>query len=205
MNQKKNAIWKKSILEGLSFEDITECLYEMTEKGDYLGYESGLSDSEYAEEFRELYNEVNYGAQNLLDALYENSADVRENWDDMTVGMLGEIHSVYGFDAAEIDYFKLTEYTSEYAIEEAKKRLMRLTKDELINTFSKVFKIVLGYIDIKSAFDTIDAVVTELDYRGALLESKNNEINRLYEDLTGIDGENFDKLVKNIPGRMWVE
>ena len=61
------------------------------------------------------------------------------------------------------------------------------------------------FFDIKAAHDCLTSIVEELDYRGAMLEEKNNRINQLYEDLTGKNGEEFDRIIEQIPQRMWIE
>ena len=54
-------------------------------------------------------------------------------------------------------------------------------------------------------FRSLTSIVEELDERGAILERKNEKINRLYEDLTGANAKDFDEIIQGIPPRMWVE
>lgn len=80
-----------------------------------------------------------------------------------------------------------------------------MTKADMLRCFRMVLVTLICYFDLKSAHDCLTAVVTELEERGAMLAEKNKQINRLYEDLTGANGEEFDRLIKRIPQRMWVE
>jgi hypothetical protein len=61
------------------------------------------------------------------------------------------------------------------------------------------------FFNIKAAHDCLTSIVEELDERGALLQKKNDEINRVYEDLTGANEAEFDRIIANVPQRMWVE
>ena len=113
---------------------------------------------------------------------------------------------VWGYDSAEADYHHmLSPFMEDWAVEEAVARLKRLTKDDLIDQFRQVMVALLSYFDIKASHDCLTSIVQELDERGAIFARKNDEINRLYEDLTGKNGDAFDALIENLPPRMWVE
>jgi hypothetical protein len=191
------------MLQKLNIHEIYEKLWEIMENGDMYGYENS-TEGEYYREYKELFDDLAAGAYSMEEVL--NDYGLAESWDDMTVGLLGDLYTVYGYDSMELDYFKMvSEDDEEYAVQEAKRRLMKLTKEDLIRQFKKVLTTLVFFFDLKSAHDCLTAIVQELDERGAILEEKNNVINRLYEDLTGKDGDDFDEIVKNIPQRMWVE
>ena len=77
------------------------------------------------------------GAYSLWEALRES--DLRNNWDDMTVTLLGYQEKVLGFDVVEQDYFSmLNGYTENWAVEEAAKRIERLPKRDIIGGFRNV-------------------------------------------------------------------
>ena len=191
------------MLENLNLNGIREALWEIGENGDCFGYDT--EESGYYLDFKEEFDELSAAAYNLIEATEETS-DLEESWDDIAVGLLGVEYDILGYDAAELNYFKmLSPYDEKAAVEEAVKRLKRLTKDELIKTFAKVFRTIMLFMDIKASHDCLVSIVEELDDRGALLAQKNEQINMLYTDLTGKSGEAFDALVENLPQRMWVE
>ena len=99
----------------------------------------------------------------------------------------------------------LLTFLEDAAVQEAEKRLMRFTKEQLIKNFRKVLTTLVLFFDIKAAHDCLTSIVEELDERGAILERKNEKINRLYEDLTGANAKDFDEIIQGIPPRMWVE
>lgn len=202
MKPSEAPLWKKSMLQRLNYTSITDFLYEISENGDCFGYDGG--DEGYYQEYKEQFDELSAGAFSLLEALEEY--DIAENWDDMTVALLGYQERVLGYDAVETDYFAMANpYFEDLAVEEAKTRLMRLTKSELIRIFRSVMSVLVMFFDIKAAHDCLTSIVQELNERSAIFARKDEEINRLYEDLTGRNAEQFDAIVSRLPQRMWVE
>lgn len=202
MKRSKIPLWKKSMLQFLNLGDISECLWEIVENGDMYGYDR--EESEYYQEYKEQFDELSAGAYSLSEALSEY--DIQENWNDMTVALLGYQQTVLGYDFEEADYFRMLDpFDEDFAAEEAEKRLLRLNKHDLIRIFRKVMVTLVLFFDIKAAHDCLTSIVEELDYRGAVLEEKNNQINLLYTDLTGKSAEIIDSLVSQLPQRMWVE
>lgn len=194
------------MLQTLNYYDITDYLDEIVNNGDPWGYER--DESGYYQEYKEQFDELSDGAYRLSDALNEydyNYGKLKEIWDDMTVSLLGYQEKVYGFDPAEEDYYAILECEENWAVEEAEKRLMRFTKEQLIHNFRKVLTTLILFFDIKAAHDCLTSIVEELDERGAILERKNEKINQLYEELTGANAKEFDRIIESVPPRMWVE
>lgn len=202
VNQSKNPIWKKSMLQKLNLYDISAALDEISENGDYYGY--GIDIEGYYNEYRDQFDELAAQAYTLSEALSEY--DVQENWDDMTVALLGELYTTVGWDSEELDFMHLLcGVDDEWAQNEAAKRIMRLTKLEMLSLFRRVLGVIVIFYDIKAAHDCLVSIVEELDERAALMKRKDDAINDLYKDLTGKTSEQFEELVKNLPQRMWVE
>ena len=167
MKQSEIPLWRKSMLQHLNLTDIEQALYEIVDNGDVFGYES--DESGYYQEYKELFDELAFGASELLDALSEH--DVQEHWDDMTVALLGETHSILGFDAVEADYFHIVDpFCEQLAVQAAQKRLERLTKAELIRTFRSVLGMLVSFFDLKAANDCLTAIVQELDEKSIIME-----------------------------------
>lgn len=198
MAQSKAPLWKKSMLQRLNLYDIRENLYEILENGDMYGYDSDKSG--YYQDYKELFDELAAGACSLLEALDE--FDVSEHWDDMTVCLLGYQQTVLGYDTVEADYYYMLDpYHEEFAVEEAQKRLNRLTKKELVRLFRKVMVVLVSFFDIKAAHDCLTAIVDELDERGALLQ---RQMDSIILAATQEDNKK-DKPRPILPQRMWVE
>lgn len=201
MKPSSTPIWKKSMLQHLNLCDIRDALWEIGENGDAYGYDR--EESGYYQEYKEQFDELSAGAQSLLEAL--DAWDVSDNWDDMTVALLGETQKVLGYDAPEMDYYGMLAHEEEWAVYEAGKRIERLSKRDMIQVFRRLLAVIVSYSDLKAAHDCMTAIVLELDERGAALERKNDEINRLYEDLTGANAAKFDQIIATVPQRMWLE
>lgn len=202
--KRKTPIWKKSMLDGLDLSSINSELYDMMDNGDAFGYDD-RDEGTYYDEYRELFNEIAAGADSLMEAISERCID-DDDWNSLTVAMLGDTRRVLGFDVTERDYFSMTEpYAESWAQDEARERVLRWTKRDMMGYFRFVLATLTSYMDLKAASDTLLAVVDELDYRGAMLEAKTERIDQIYTDLTGKSAEAFENELKNIPGRMWVE
>lgn len=203
--KREKPIWKKSMLDGLDLGSIQNELYDMSENGDFWGYDD-RDEGSYYDEFRELFNEIAAGATELNEAIDNWRCMMDGAWDDLTVGMLGNTQRVLGFDTVERDYYRMTEpYMEDWAQEEACKRVEHWTKREMMGNFKFVLSTIVSYLDLKAASDTMLAVVAELDYRGAMLEEKTNRIDQIYSDITGKSAEQFEKELENLPQRMWIE
>ena len=167
MKQSDTPLWKKSMLQHLNLGDITETLYEIFENGDMYGYEN--DEAGYYQEYKEQFDELSFGANSLLNALQEY--DLSEHWDDMTVCLLGQTTTVLGYDSVEMDYYHMADpYCEDLAVQEAQKRLMLLTKEELIRTFRSVMVVLTSFFDIKAAHDCLTSIVQELNERAAIME-----------------------------------
>lgn len=210
-NRPKTPLWKKSMLAKMDLASVRAALYGIAENGDAYGYEYGDEAGYYAE-YKDQFDELAAQAGILQDAIdaaisekYIDEYELEEQWNDITVAMLGELYTVLGFDCVEMDYYGILAPEEEWAQEEARKRLERLTKAQLLDRFAFVWKVLILFYDLKASHYCLVAIVEELDEKGALLERKNDAIDRIYEDITGKSGEDFDAMLRTIPQRMWVE
>lgn len=204
MNESKIPLWKKSMLQNLNYCEILETLYEIGNNGDMYGYEWGWGVEGYYNEYKDNFDDLAAGAYYLEQAM-RDSFGLKEIWDDITVGLLGYQQTVLGYGVFETDYCSMLNWEEDAAVEEAEKRLMRLTKKELIERFRRVFTTLILFFDVKASHDCLVSIVQELDERAAIMKEKDNQINRLYEDLTGKGAQEFDSLIETLPQRMWVE
>ena len=203
MKQSKTPLWKKSMLKKLNLYDIRDQLQEIYENGDMYGYDYGDIEG-YYNEYKEQFDDLAALAYNLDEAMTEY--DVEEHWDDMTVALMGQIYNVLGYDYQELDYFHLMNtFEEDLAQGEAVKRILQMTKKDMLMLFRKVMCTVVLFYDIKAAHDCLTSIVEELDERAAIMKRKDDMVNQLYEDLTGKNAEQFDEIAKNMPQRMWVE
>lgn len=80
---------------------------------------------------------------------------------------------------ADTDMAELLEHENIYCAdlyEEKQKRitaLNRLTKQQQMLLYTEVLGFITRYLELSAAFDTIEAVITELDYHQSAIAHKN--------------------------------
>ena len=148
----------------------------------------------------------------LLECLTEMY--VTEYFDDLFVGIMtggNGAFRIVGYDSYEEDYFRLTSrYEDNLAVQEAKKRLMRLTKDEIINVTGECFGVAMSYFNIQYKYKCLQSAFDILNNDNASLIKQVKEIenayNELQRDIHDYDKQyHFDKLTAYLPEKLWVE
>ena len=152
-------------------------------------------------------------------------------YDDCTVALIGRKYNfgVDGYDTYERDVFRLDDNMSEYAAEQAQKRLLRLKKTEIVELVGQSVSIMLRFQTFYVRYTLLTQTFEQI--RGANLATLNliKDINAAYEDLAPelerncrygrhdpeymfISGNRaqaaerrFDSLLKQLPDRFWVE
>ena len=152
-------------------------------------------------------------------------------YDDCTVALVGR-HSnlhTHGFDIYERDVFGLDDSDAERAAEAAKKRLMRMTKKDMVELIGESVSIMLRFQEFYLRYTLLTQTFEQI--RGANLATLQlmKDIDAAYEDLAPelerncrygrhnpeymfIHGDRataaerrFDELLKQLPNRFWVE
>ena len=122
-------------------------------------------------------------------------------------------YRMLGYDTVEMDYFAfLNDYEEELAEKEAIKRLKRMTKDELLKTAGKCFRVVLAYLDIREKVNSLGAVIDIItDENKAILDAVKN-IESLYEEAEKTHFRPYDKAteafestLRLLPDKLWIE
>ena len=214
--------YKKAILQQLNIYDITTDLEELAEVAYNVLYawdddnllEALDGDEEQVEEFKILAAELSSDCERLLDAI---SYGVNEHFDAFFVSLAMEGRSpqyrMLGYDTVEMDYFAfLNDYEEELAEKEAIKRLKRMTKDELLKTAGKCFRVVLAYLDIREKVNSLGAVIDIItDENKAILDVVKN-IESLYEEAEKTHFRPYDKAteafestLRLLPDKLWIE
>ena len=165
----------------------------------------------------------------ILRGEYDNEDDdytTCRAYDDCTVALVGKRYNfgVDGYDVYERDVFGLGENSGEYAAEEAKKRLMRLTKKDMVDLIGESVSIMLRFQAFYVRYQLMTQTFERI--RGVNLETLNlmKEINEQYEALAAELEDNrrhgiryiygakasaaarrFDSLLEKLPDRFWVE
>lgn len=113
-----------------------------------------------------------------------------------------------GFDGYEEDYFELTKYERDLAETEAGKRFMRMTKAEMLSTIGQCLGILIAFLDLRQSYDYLKATMDILKDENTALLNVIKQIEQEYEDADKTcfnDTRVFDRLLGQIPDRIWVE
>jgi len=175
-------------------------------------------DSEELHEFRFAFSDLQAKCDSLSGAL--NDSYVTEHFDDFLVGALGRNYQMVGYDSFEEDYFGLTRFEKERAETESNKRLMRLTKQELVAISGQCMGIFWAFLDIRHQYDNLKSTFDLLKEDRAEMMAVVQSVLDAYEklaasnddkaDYDGRAGEaheqsRFDSAVSWLPDWVWVQ
>lgn len=164
--------YKRPALASLGWHDIVEELQEISdmcydirwiEDSSDVTHEALSGDEDDGAGYRMDFAQLSGDAERLSTALYdaygEEYEDGNTTFDDCTVALIGNRFDCVGYDSIEMDYFSLCRYESELAQKESAKRLMRMTKAEMISTIGQNFGLLLAFFDLRQRFDYAKAAL----------------------------------------------
>lgn len=215
----RNLRYKKPALASLGYQNITEELYIirdeceeikwMVEDDDSGILQSAFDDNEDEEyEFRMAFSDLQCKAEQLFDEISEaESYGLSEYFDDCTVSLIGNRYNLVGYDSYEEDYFSLVSSESSWAVSETNKRVMRMTKQEIIEKVGQCVGITLAFMDLRQQYDYLKATFDILRDENTSLLQTIKDIEKAYNEFQDSyqKEKEFDLLVKNLPEKMWVE
>ena len=213
----RNLRWRRPALAMIRRDSIVDELWEISEECESLEYaiaddekleEAFDGDSDEIHEFKMRFSDLTYRCDRLREALFEN--EVNEHFDDFFVGLLGRAYEVVGFDHFEEDYFNLTRFESQFANETSKKRLMSMTKEQLIATAGQCVGTFVSFLDVRHEYDSLKSTLDILrDERAEVM--KNVKFiaaawERLQENPYDRDAaRQYETLLERLPDVAWVQ
>jgi len=213
--------YKRPALGSMGFHAIMDELSDIQAECDEVQYwidsEDGTlldafdGDTEQEWEFKMAFADLSAGCYNLLDVLYDWGD--AEDFDDCTVALIGNRYDLVGYDGYQEDYFSLTGYEAELAQTEAGKRLMRLTKAEMIAHIGQALGTLLAYYDLRQKYDYLKAAMDVLRDENHSIIQRLKDIDAAYRKAADCKWryeaeplwEAFERLTKDLPDRVWVE
>lgn len=215
----RNLRYKKAIVEQFNLEAILSELEQIMCDCDDVRYFfdstdetllnalDGDEDEEF--EFRMMFSELSSESEQLIDILRDDY--VTEYFDEFlcTVSK-GSGMRLIGFDDYETDYFRLASYEAVWGQEESAKRLMRLTKQEIIRTGCQCFGIITSFVNIRAKYDNLKGAFDILRDANTSFLKTIKDIEAAYEradesDWSIEESRKFDQLVNALPDRYWIE
>lgn len=117
-----------------------------------------------------------------------------------------------GWDSYEMDYMGIDSFAS-FAEDEAKKKLKKMTKDELIVSSRQCFKVFMAYIGLKNRYESLKAAIDILRGQNTRYLQIIKEINELYEAASKQQGiykeyskewREFERFTDALPQEAWI-
>ena len=218
--QARNLRFKKGIAQGFNLSGIQDELYEISNQcadirwiaeGDEDTLIAALDgDEEDAYEFRMMFSDLDCECGQIIDLLDDEY--VTEYFDEFFCRVAGGCVNVLGYDSYEEDYFSLTSYEAGLARDESEKRLMRLTKQELINAAEQCFGIASAFLNVRYKFDYLKATFDIIREENTSYLETIKGIESAYEKAAAQDfllfakeTREFERLVAELPPRAWLE
>lgn len=157
--------YKRSALATMGYDTIMSELQEIGEQCDDLRWaeenctEPVLDgDADDGAGYRMEFSDLSAECEQLIEQLY----DAADMFDDCTVALIGNRFQCVGYDGIEEDWFSLCAYDAGRAATESGKRLMRLTKSQMIDTIGRSVGIMMAFYDLRQRYDYLNAAMSVL-------------------------------------------
>lgn len=218
----RNLRWKKPAISELSYWEINEKLDYIANDCYEIHWYSDDDDAlinaldgneEEAFEFKMLIAALEGEAYELDEqfrdfARYDDDAEKRFN--DCSVALIGDRFRQIGYDDIEEDYYALSSYNSELAHTDAGKRVMRLTKAEMLSTIGQVLGMILAFKNIELKYEYLKATIDILRDQNNSVIQQIKAIETAYEAANeeyffGEKTREFDILIRELPDKIWIE
>ena len=120
-----------------------------------------------------------------------------------------------GFDTYEGDYYGITPYEYAWAEDEAAKKILTLTKKQLLEVAGQCLKIAYAYIGIRHRYDNLEAAFDVL--RGENMERikvtkaieeqylKANESSHGFQWKYDAEVRKLEDLIREVPAEYWIQ
>ena len=218
----QNLRYRKPIVKNLNLSSIKETLWEIQEQCEEVHWYFDSNDDtlinaldgneDEAYEFRMMFGDLCAECEQMLEDLHNEW--VPECFDALFVASDGGkfYDGLLGYDEFEQDYFGIS-CSDAFAEDEAKKVLMKLTKDNLVAAMRQCFRIYASYIALQHRYDCLKASMDILRSENTGYLQMVKQINNLYENLecdsifkVNATAEiEYDRFLKNLPQDAWLQ
>lgn len=223
----RNLRYKKPLVAELNMENIRWQIREWEEqcsavqwaidKDGYDNLAEILGDDDDAREFQMQFSALESDLEKFDSDLEESVWDTDKNIDCFLVacgaGDGNGIGGYIGYDTYEEDYYPIG-YAGEYAVEEQKEAIKRLTKDRLLELAHLAVGIVIRYEALKYRFDSMNSALEILkDTYGEQIQAS-KRVNELYEKIMNVDfqyskeayeaNKAWGSVLSAFPGDIWI-
>lgn len=210
--------FKKPIIKGLSYDDITSTISTISEE-----CETAKWFCEYDRNFLDALEGADEDAENIRLELIDLSADCDKFYEDIsdhdipryfdeffvTMCAQADYSDTLGWDSYERDYYSLDSYETGLAHKTANERLRTLTKDELLALTEKCLRIFTSYMSIQTRYDSLKSASDVLFDINLHETNSIVRLDELYEEVTSdypsyAKVSEFDRIVSELPPEVWL-
>lgn len=214
--------YKKAVVQTLNLEEIHRSVEEMWETTSNIKYWSGgldetmlealLGDEDDVYAFRMAFSDLDADLEHFYNDLDE--AYIPENFDSFFVGIgAGRSFGLMGYDDFEGDYYGLhSSFEERWAEKEDGKRLMRMTKAEIIEAAGACFSVAVNYLALRSRFDDLKAAMEIITGANHGLLDAVKKIEDAYERASKEDfyryadsTQELDRIARECPDEVWLQ
>ena len=120
-----------------------------------------------------------------------------------------EEDEVFGWDSVEKDYFGLPDWMRKWSEEEVMKRLMTISKKDLLYNMSLVSTILFSFVGIQNRFENLRAIYEIYKSKYGNLVKDTSTISEVYE-LWQKEPDNFQiqsrftNILSSLPKEAWI-
>lgn len=219
----KNLRYKKPIVKDLNLDEINQNLYDIQEECEGVRwYFEGDNDTlinaldgndDEAYEFKMMFGDLCAECEQMREDLkevlwYDEQKEAFNGWFLAISG-----GKMIGWDAYESDYMPLDGgYEEKLAAKEARKRICRMTKEQILDTAELSFRVIRSYLGLMSRYDQLKAAMDILRDQNTGYLQMVKRIEELYEKANADDFYNwndslkeFDRLVNCMPQEAWIQ
>ena len=225
INKAKNLRYKKPIVNHLNLDFIKQDLWDIQSDCEevrwYIDSEDGEDslvnaldgDDDEAYEFKMAFADLCAECEEMCEDLEQEW--IPDCFDILFVaaGSGKSCGGLLGFDEYEKDYYGISHYEEIFAEDEAKKKLKKMTKDDLIAATRQCFKVYHAYIGLRTRYDSLKAAIDIMrDNNTAVLQAV-KEIERLYDEASAQQGcyarysqewRDFERYTDALPQEAWI-
>ena len=215
----KNMRYKKAITKHMNLDYIKQTLWEIQEECENVRWFVDSDDEslinaldgneDEAYEFKMEFACLCAECEKMLEDMNEFWID--EDFENIFNNFFVAIKTddeLLGFDSYEQDYFGI-EY-KDYAEDEASKKLMRMTKENIIQYAGLSFNIAMNFIGLQNRYDNLKAAMDILNDKNTGHIQVVKKIEELYSqiehsDIWGIGNDKeFDRYTSALPREAWI-
>ena len=211
--------YRKAIVKDVNLDRIKEDLWEIQEECDNVKYffeddETLLNaldgNEEEAYEFKMMFGDLCAECEQMQEDLANEY--IPEHFDDFfTAVSKGE--GLFGWDSFEGDYMGLAgTYEEEEARSEARKRMSRLTKEQILDCAHRCFRIFRSYIGLRHRYDCLKSAMDILRDENTKYLQVVKQINEVYEKANADGMHSFmdsywrlEQLAEQMPDMAWLQ